>query len=103
LREHWAKRSKRHKAQRNWIEYFWQVDNPKIEVPCKIKLVRISPRKLDYDNLVGGALKFTRDVIADLILPGKAKGRADGDDRLFWEYGQTKGSMALEVIIYCDK
>ncbi len=65
-----------------------QLEN--ITLPAKITLARIAPRELDFDNLVT-AFKHIRDTVADLLIPGLAKGRADGDKRLQWEYMQIKG------------
>ena len=54
---------------------------------------------MDDDNLQN-ALKSIRDSIADLILPGMAKGQADGDDRIQWRYDQIKGIPGLMIKIY---
>lgn len=74
-----------------------------VKLPCKIGLTRLSTRKLDDDNLVG-AFKWIRDEIADCLIPGQAKGRADGDQRLSWEYRQQKSPLPrIRVEIHeCD-
>lgn len=96
----WAKKSKVNKNQKLLIRYKFFNDNPKITLPCVVKLTRFSPRELDFDNLVY-AFKSIRDEVADQILPGLAKGRADGDKRISWEYLQEKGPYAVKVeIIY---
>lgn len=48
-----------------------------------IRIVRLSPREMDDDNL-RGALKASRDGIA------KALWIDDGDPRIQWEYAQEK-------------
>jgi hypothetical protein len=53
-----------------------------------IKLVRVSPRELDDDNL-RSALKACRDGIADMF------GTTDRNPLLVWEYGQAKGKPPL--------
>ena len=94
---------RRFKDQEESIKKHWLLDQPKVELPCSVRLVRISPRMLDDDNLRGSALKHCRDTIADLIIPGLPKGRADSDPRIKWEYDQRKGSMSLEITIYQDQ
>lgn len=96
----WLKKSKIVKNQKLLIRYKFFNDSPKITLPCLVKLTRYSPRELDYDNLVY-AFKFMRDEVAENIIPGLAKGRADGDKRITWEYLQEKGPYAVKVeIIY---
>lgn len=90
IREHWTKRHKRHKEQERAIRLFLQPKAHLFPLPVCIVLIRISPRKLDDDNLVG-ALKHVRDTIADILIPGLAKGRADGDKRLKFSYSQERG------------
>ncbi len=55
-------------------------------------MVRISPRRLDFDNLVG-SLKWVRDALAESLISGLAPGRADEDQRIKWDYGQEKGKV----------
>lgn len=101
--EHWSKRAARHKIQRQWIEYYFCKEQPKIDLPCIIKLSRIATHRLDDDNLTG-ALKHIRDVIANILIPGKRSGQADSDPRLKWEYSQEKldkgQDPAVQITIY---
>lgn len=87
--EHWSKKHKRHKAQKNLILLAFKIHSLKIELPCVIKLIRLSPRLLDDDNLLS-AFKFIRDEISSQLIPGLAPGRADSDPRIKWEYNQEK-------------
>jgi hypothetical protein len=51
-------------------------------------------------------MKHCRDVVADLLVPGKAFGQADSDSRITWQYEQKKGGTkeyALEVEIISEK
>ena len=85
---HWSKRyalNKKHSAQ---VRAQCQ-DIKKIELPCTIILTREAPKLMDYDNYVFSC-KHVVDVIADLLIPGLAAGRADGDKRLKFEYEQVK-------------
>ena len=83
--------------QRRWIWATFNSEKPVIPLPCHIKLTRIGKRYLDSDNLPM-SMKYIRDAIADQIFPGLAPGQADNDERLSWEYNQTKGKEC-EVII----
>lgn len=89
---------------------------PLIKLPCHIKLVRVSQRKMDDDNL-RSALKYVRDELSDLlILPEKStyvnkkgkiiplKGRQDSHPDLSWSYDQRSDSLhqGVEVILYMD-
>ncbi len=99
--DHWTVVSKRKKAQRALIQCRWNKEKPSIPLPCVVKLTRISPRKLDDDNLVM-ALKHVRDVVADLIRPGLPPGFADGSGLIKWQYDQVKGatrSVRIEILL----
>lgn len=61
-------------------------------------MIRSGPRKLDYDNMVY-AFKGIRDAVADLMLPGLAEGKADGDERLEWAYNQEIGLYGIKIEI----
>lgn len=107
LREHWTKRHARHNVQQNLIDaymtrhvHYIYPDLTKL-MPCTITLTRISPRALDEDNYLYSQ-KTIRDALAGHLIPGKAKGRADGDKRLKFKYAQVKGKVreyALKVEI----
>jgi hypothetical protein len=91
LREHWTARHRRIKSQR--VAVAWVINNkPRPDLPCIVTLTRISPRKLDDDNLQG-AFKGVRDEVADWL------GVDDGDSRVTWLYAQRKGKASIEVAI----
>jgi len=100
--EHWRVKSKRHKQQQFFIRSLFNNETQKIPLPCIVKMIRISPRSLDDDNLTM-AFKWIRDEISECLLPqtkkvcvsrkGKfieIKGRADSDNRIKWQYAQEK-------------
>lgn len=61
--------------------------------PITILLTRVSPRKLDDDNLQG-ALKSIRDGVADWL------GIDDGSADLSWQYDQRSGrAQGVEINI----
>jgi hypothetical protein len=97
--EHWAKKHKRHKAQKEAIA--WELKPFKFVLPCSVWLTRIAPRKLDSDNLQG-AFKWIRDAISETITGCKIAGRADDDPRISWHYQQEKGrpkEYAIKIAI----
>lgn len=90
LVEHWAKKYKREHEQRELIGLYLRPILDQITLPVKITLIRVAPRALDDDNLPY-SLKSHRDCICDLIRPGMAPGRADGDSLVKCCYKQEKG------------
>lgn len=91
MREHWSKRARRAKEQRR-VAYMWTPLLPRLGFPLTITLTRISPRKLDDDNL-RSALKSVRDGIADRLEID------DRDSRVTWEYGQRKGDSWEQAVL----
>jgi len=82
-REHWAKKAKRVKAERDATA--WVLGSrPRPALPCTVLLTRIAPRTLDDDNL-RGAFKAVRDEVARWL------GVDDADPRVRWEYAQERG------------
>jgi len=96
--QHWRKKYERNKRQQKGVKLVWLSKNPNVGLPCRVCLTRIGPRALDSDNLAY-SFKAIRDQVADLIIPGKAAGQADGDDRITWEYSQEKGLLGIRIEI----
>lgn len=93
--QHWRVKKKRHDRQKEIIR-LWSIQNniQATTLPCKIRLTRLSPGNgLDEDDNLRMAFKWVKDYIADQIIRGLAAGRADGDKRITWEYGQEKASI----------
>lgn len=70
-------------------------------IPCRIKLTRIAPCKLDYHDGLPISMKSVTDQICDLIVPGLAPGRSD-DKGFKIEYDQKQGlpkEYAVEIEI----
>ena len=103
---HWRTKNAINKKIHQKLLYLMPKAIDAIELPCTIYLCRIAPRKFDYDNLVYSK-KFLRDTLADFLIPGLAKGRADGDERITWIYEQEsmgKGEYGVRVtFIYMPK
>lgn len=85
-REHWAAKAKRAKAHRNAAHLALKAELQKHEPliwPVVVTLTRVSPRKLDGDNLQSG-FKAVRDGVADAL------GLNDGSDSVQWRYEWLK-------------
>lgn len=95
---HWRDRYTRAKKQKAVVIAYWLNAAKKVQMPCTIKLIRRSPRKLDDDNL-RGAFKAIRDALADLIIPGLAPGRAD--EQISWHYDQVKDKVQSVDVEVC--
>lgn len=95
-REHWAKKYRREKKQSESLLFYLKPYVGLISLPCQVILTRISPRKLDDDNLVS-AFKHIRDTVADVLIPGKKRGRADDSKLIQWQYAQEKPEPKARV------
>lgn len=96
---HWAVRAKRAKNQKTMVFLHmsplmeWGTRGAlQCQKSIRIKLTRMGGRKMDSDNLAG-SMKAVRDGIA------RALEMDDGDERLTWEYAQSKGEMGVMVEI----
>jgi hypothetical protein len=88
--DHWRKKSKRHKGQKSLVNFYYSLHNTIVKMPCHVILTRISPRKLDEGDNLPCSLKYIRDAIAACITRDFRPGRADGDNRITWQYKQRK-------------
>ncbi len=96
--EHWTKKAKRHKSHDKWLLFAFSNDNIRLLENAKIKIrwIRVASRKLDTGDNLPMAFKYARDMLAGLLIPGKARGIADGDHRLVWEYDQMTPKEAKQ-------
>lgn len=102
-REHWTKKHKRHKLQKEAIMLGCSNRITPDMLPCTIKLTRIAPRFLDLHDNLPMAFKFILDSLASLLVPNKANGQADSDSRIQVRYDQIKGipheyAIQIEII-----
>lgn len=67
-RDHWATKSRRHKAQQYEVNIEWKkkLGTRRIQLPCRVTFTRIGPKALDDDNL-RSACKSVRDEVARLL------------------------------------
>ena len=96
-REHWATKARRVKMQRGVVtmalrQYGHVLDELRTAPMVRVLLVRMSPRKLDDDNL-RGAMKAVRDAVAAWV------GIDDGSERYEWCYDQRKGALGVQIFI----
>ncbi len=102
LREHWATRAKRTKAQRQRVAlaYLTAPIHERDLVrgslhggsQLQVLMTRIAPRKLDTDNLAS-AFKGPRDQIAEQL------GINDGSPQVLWLYAQERGPYGVRIEI----
>ena len=91
-REHWAKKHRRRKSQREAVGLTLNTcKRPRL--PCDVFMTRISPRKLDEGDNLPSAFKAIRDQVADWL------GVDDGGDRVMWHYSQRKGKPGERAVI----
>lgn len=99
VREHWARRAKRVRNERDQTRLAsiaalgprWFL---RVHLPVVLTITRVGPRMLDSDNAHGSA-KAVRDQLASML------GITDGptDARATWRVEQRKGPYAVEVEI----
>lgn len=99
LREHWAVKARRVKAQRQATGLALRHEGgtwmSPPTTPMVITMTRIAPRPLDGDNCQNAA-KAVRDGVADWLKT------ADNDPLLTWVYQQRKGKpkeYAVEITV----
>lgn len=88
--EHWTEKHARHKSQKHTVYAFLSPLRSKLSLPCTVKMIRMAPNKLDAKDNLRIALKWIADAIAEVITQDFVPGRADGDERISWEYDQEK-------------
>lgn len=96
LREHWAEKAKRTKAQRATVALLCGKALKEAAHPAAsyvVQLIRRGKRKLDDDNLQA-AFKAVRDEVAERL--GFSD---DANPRLAWMYSQEKGEPAVTIVV----
>ena len=88
--EHWRIKAKRHKLQKAAVYKLMRAQLLSVCLPCRIKMTRIAPRFLDKHDNLPMSQKYLVDAICEILIPGKAVGRADDSDQLTICYDQEK-------------
>ncbi len=100
--EHWTETAKRHRLQKSAVRVYLNGKIDESWLPCLVTITRIAPRKLDHRDNLPMSQKWICDAICELLIPGKATGHADSDNRIQVKYEQIKGipkEYAIEVEI----
>jgi len=98
---HWRRQYEESKKRREPVVASLNRFKGKIPLPCSVILTRFGTRKLDDDDNLRMAFKGIKDDVADIIIPGLAKGRADGDLRITWHYKQETAKLSgFRIDIY---
>ena len=96
--EFWRVKHERHKKQKKIVYMCLKSRIKGVTLPCHIKLTRIATRMLDpFDNLPS-SLKYIADACCELLLPGLAAGRADGDPRITLSCSQEKAVDGINKV-----
>lgn len=96
--EHWTKKHKRHKLQKQAVALALNPQKSQIKLPCHIKITRVAPRKLDkWDNLPM-SVKYILDACCAIITGDFRPGRADDDERITVSYEQKTNSDYSVII-----
>jgi hypothetical protein len=90
LREHWAKKARRVKAERQAVAMFLG-SKPRPSFPVVVTLTRVAPRALDGDNLQS-AFKAPRDQVAAWF------GVADNHPGIRWRYAQERRGAKVYAV-----
>jgi hypothetical protein len=101
MQTHWSIKYRIKKDQKETVKLFLSLMKGKLEGwdNYHVELVRISPRALDEDNLYS-AMKSIIDACAEVINPGLAPGRADGQSNFKFTCSQEKGKPPrLKILI----
>lgn len=92
-REHWRKKSARHKVQRRWVKSAFQNERPKLELPLRVVITRIAPRRLDEHDNLPMSVKYIIDALAANLTGISTPGLADSVHGLQFEVKQEKGAV----------
>lgn len=98
--------NRRHQSQQFFVRQAYSSYVKGLSLPCRVKMTRMSNRKLDEEDNLRMALKWIKDEIGACIQPEKVvayvtksgrmklnKGHADGGKMIKWEYDQVSCSI----------
>lgn len=88
--EAWQTKHKRHKAQKRAIVFAMFSIKNAIRIPCTIRITRFAPRQLDAHDNLRMSVKYLLDQVCAEIMNDQRPGKADGSDKLTFEYAQEK-------------
>lgn len=98
--DHWTKKHKRHKKQKNILFWAFQEVREFVRLPCKIKYIRYAPKELDSFENLPTSFKYLNDALCAEITGDHRPGRADGDKRITLSADQVKSkNYGVKIII----
>jgi len=97
--EHRIVKWKRHKQQDKWLLYAFSNQGIELLETSKIKIrwIRVGSRYLDKHDNLPMSFKYCTDFLCQMLIPGKARGHADSDERITWEYDQITPKEAKKA------
>lgn len=98
--EHWSRKAKRHRQQKQRVHIFMCNYREYIKLPCLITFIRYAPRELDEHDNLPYSFKWILDSLSDILIPNLKAGRADNDKRLKFRYAQVKSKKSYIKIIF---
>lgn len=98
--DHWTKKQRRHKKQKNILFWAFQEVREFVKLPCKIKYIRYAPKELDTFENLPASFKWINDALCAEITGDHRPGRADGDKRITLSCDQVKSkNYGVKIII----
>src|SRR5271154_5336568 len=70
--EHPFVKTRRHKQQQFFIKQLFMKENRRIEFPCTVKFIRLSPSFMDEEDNLRMAFKWIKDEIGACLFPEKS-------------------------------
>lgn len=96
LREHWAAKAKRTRAQRRLVAMVLRSHlrshRLTILLPCTVKVTRVAPRPLDSHDNLRASCKAAVDGVSDVL------GVNDNDPAVTWIYDQARGKPKYQAL-----
>lgn len=100
--EHWGAKSKRHARQKEIITLLLKAYKDQMPLPCKITLIRYSPKLLDKHDNLPMSFKYILDGICEVITGNLTPGAADSDERITVSYDQCQ-QKEYGISIFIEK
>lgn len=98
--EHWTKRHRRHKKQKNILFWYLLECKKLVKFPCTITFIRYAPKFLDAHDNLPMSMKWLCDQLCAEITGDLRPGRADDFEGIKIQYDQVKcKKYAVKIII----
>ena len=98
--EHWTKKHRRHKKQKNNLFFAYLEIKQFVKYPCTLTFIRYAPKMLDKHDNLPMSMKWLCDAICAEITGEHRPGLADNFEGLTIKYDQVKSKQyAVKIII----